>query len=147
MITASRPHSFLGIDGSGRVGVVRTAGNHHTHLVLRGGEKGPNFAADAVFRASVNCRQSGINSRVLIDASHDNSRKNPNNPSDPPRADDGRTLLSLGIIRAYKGIGDAIEAAKNIDGARLLVAGDPLESIDAYRAAAGDTAEWRLGYL
>ena len=68
-------------------------------------------------------------------------------PSDPPRTDDGRTLLSLGIIRGYKGIGDAIEAAKGIDGARLLVAGDPLESIDAYRAAAGDTAEWRLGYL
>jgi glycosyltransferase involved in cell wall biosynthesis len=68
-------------------------------------------------------------------------------PSDPPRTDDGRTLLSLGIIRAYKGIGDAIETAKGIDGARLLVAGDPLESIDAYRAAAGDRAEWRLGYL
>lgn len=68
-------------------------------------------------------------------------------PSNPPRTDDGRTLLSLGIIRAYKGIGDAIEAAKGIDGARLLVAGDPLESIDAYRTAAGDTAEWRLGYL
>jgi glycosyltransferase involved in cell wall biosynthesis len=27
------------------------------------------------------------------------------------------------------------------------VAGDPLESVDAYRAAAGDKAEWRLGYL
>jgi glycosyltransferase involved in cell wall biosynthesis len=68
-------------------------------------------------------------------------------PSDPPRSDDGRTLLSLGIIRGYKGIGDAIEAAKRIDGARLLVAGDPLESVDGYRAAAGDKAEWRLGYL
>jgi glycosyltransferase involved in cell wall biosynthesis len=68
-------------------------------------------------------------------------------PSDPPRTDDGRTLLSLGIIRAYKGITDAIEAAKGIEGARLLVAGDPLESVDAYRAAAGDKAEWRLGYL
>ena len=68
-------------------------------------------------------------------------------PSDPPRTDDGRTLLSLGIIRAYKGIGDAIDATKGIEGARLLVAGDPLEPIDAYRAAAGDRAEWRLGYL
>ena len=67
-------------------------------------------------------------------------------PSDPERRDDGRTLLSLGIIREYKGIGDAIEATKRIDGARLLVAGDPLESIDGYRAAAGDRAEWRLGY-
>ena len=35
----------------------------------------------------------------------------------------------LGIIREYKGLGDAIEATKRIDGARLLVAGDPLESI------------------
>ena len=68
-------------------------------------------------------------------------------PSEPERRDDGRTLLALGIIREYKGLGDAIEATKQIDGARLLVAGDPLESIDGYRAAAGDRAEWRLGFL
>jgi glycosyltransferase involved in cell wall biosynthesis len=68
-------------------------------------------------------------------------------PSNPKRRDDGRTLLSLGIIRAYKGLGDAIEATKRIDGARLLVAGDPLESIDGDRTAAGDRAEWRLGFL
>jgi glycosyltransferase involved in cell wall biosynthesis len=68
-------------------------------------------------------------------------------PSAPPRADDGRTLLCFGIIRPYKGLGDAIAAAKEVEGARLLVAGDPLEPIDGYRAAAGDIAEWRLGYL
>ena len=68
-------------------------------------------------------------------------------PSEPERRDDGRTLLSLGIIREYKGLGDAIEATKRIDGARLLVAGDPLESIDGYRADAGEKAEWRLGFL
>jgi glycosyltransferase involved in cell wall biosynthesis len=68
-------------------------------------------------------------------------------PSEPERRDDGRTLLALGIIREYKGLGDAIEATKRIDGARLLVAGDPLESTDGYRAAAGDRAEWRLGFL
>jgi len=67
--------------------------------------------------------------------------------SNPERRDDGRTLLCLGIIRAYKGMGDAVEAAKGIDGARLLVAGDPLEPVDAYQAAAGEIAEWRLGYL
>jgi glycosyltransferase involved in cell wall biosynthesis len=68
-------------------------------------------------------------------------------PSDPPRADDGRTLLCFGTIRPYKGLGDAIAATKEIDGARLLVAGDPLEPVNGYRAAAGDRAEWRLGYL
>jgi glycosyltransferase involved in cell wall biosynthesis len=67
--------------------------------------------------------------------------------SDPQRTDDGRTLLCLGIIRPYKGIGDAIEATRRIEGARLLVAGDPLEPVDGYRDQAGDVAEWRLGYL
>src|SRR5438128_2576234 len=32
-------------------------------------------------------------------------------------------------------------------GSRLLVAGDPLEPVEPYRAAAGARAEWRLGYL
>src|SRR5918999_3355418 len=68
-------------------------------------------------------------------------------PSNPVRTDDGHTLLCVGIIRPYKGIADAIEATKRIDGARLLVAGDPLEPVDGYRELAGDRAEWRLGYL
>ena len=69
-------------------------------------------------------------------------------PSSPVlAADPGRTLLCLGMIRPYKGLLDAIAAAKQVPGARLVVAGDPLEPIDHYRAAAGDLAEWRLGYL
>jgi glycosyltransferase involved in cell wall biosynthesis len=56
-------------------------------------------------------------------------------------------LLCLGTIRPYKGPGDAIAAAKAIDGARLLVAGDPLEPVNGYREQAGEVAEWRLGYL
>jgi glycosyltransferase involved in cell wall biosynthesis len=68
-------------------------------------------------------------------------------PSDPPRRDDGRTVLALGMIRPYKGLEDAITAVKRANGARLLVAGEPLEPVDAYRAAAGDRAEWRLRYL
>jgi glycosyltransferase involved in cell wall biosynthesis len=68
-------------------------------------------------------------------------------PSDPPRRDDGRTVLALGTIRPYKGLGDTIEAVRNIEAARLIVAGDPLEPIDRYRARAGDLAEWRLGFL
>lgn len=67
--------------------------------------------------------------------------------SEPARADDGRTLLCLGLIRPYKGLGDAVEAVRRVDRARLLVAGEPVEPVDAHRAAAGDRAEWRLGYL
>src|SRR4051812_12597032 len=67
--------------------------------------------------------------------------------SDPERRDDGRTVLALGVIRPYKGLGDAIDAVQRVDGARLLVAGDPLEPIDAYRTAGGERVEWRLGFL
>jgi glycosyltransferase involved in cell wall biosynthesis len=69
-------------------------------------------------------------------------------PSSPDRRDDGRTVLCFGVIRPYKGLGDAIAAVRDAGGARLLVAGDPLEPIEPYRtAAAGVDVEWRLGYL
>jgi glycosyltransferase involved in cell wall biosynthesis len=69
-------------------------------------------------------------------------------PSDPPRTDDGRTVLCFGVIRPYKGLGDAISALRLAGNARLLVAGDPLEDLEPYReAAAGLAVEWRLGYL
>jgi glycosyltransferase involved in cell wall biosynthesis len=69
-------------------------------------------------------------------------------PSDPERRDDGRTVLAFGIIRPYKGLGDAIEAVKEAGDARLLVAGDALEPVEPYQAAAnGLEVEWRLGYL
>ena len=54
----------------------------------------------------------------------------------PSARDDGRTVLAFGVIRPYKGLGDAIEAVRRAGDARLLVAGDPLEPIEPYRAAA-----------
>lgn len=71
----------------------------------------------------------------------------PTFPSDPVRADDGRTVLALGVIRPYKGLPDAVAAVLGIPNARLLVAGDPRVPLDALRREAGDRAEWRLGYL
>lgn len=67
--------------------------------------------------------------------------------SDPARADDGRTVLAPGVIRPYKGLADAVHATLAVKGARLLVAGDPRIPLDGLRQAAGDRAEWRLGYL
>ena len=68
-------------------------------------------------------------------------------PSDPPRTDDGRTLLCFGLIRPYKGIDDAIEVTRLVEGSRLIVAGDPMEPVQPYQRQAGGLAEWRLGYL
>jgi 3-deoxy-7-phosphoheptulonate synthase len=76
ILAASGAHSFLGIDGDGRVGVVRTRGNPHCHLVLRGGNGGPNYTARDVALANETLAAAGVNPRLLIDCSHDNSRKN-----------------------------------------------------------------------
>jgi 3-deoxy-7-phosphoheptulonate synthase len=76
MIAASRAHSFLGIDADGHVGVVRTLGNPHTHLVLRGGNGGPNYDASFVSAAAEALTRAKVNARALVDCSHDNSGKN-----------------------------------------------------------------------
>jgi glycosyltransferase involved in cell wall biosynthesis len=44
-------------------------------------------------------------------------------PSDPERGDDGRTVLALGLVRPYKQLDHAREAARAA-GAELRVAGD-----------------------
>lgn len=72
---ASAPQSFLGIDGSGRASLVSTAGNQDTHVILRGGRKGPNYKAADVADASAKAAAAGVNPRLIVDASHANSGK------------------------------------------------------------------------
>jgi glycosyltransferase involved in cell wall biosynthesis len=81
-------------------------------------------------------RELGVDARVI---------PHPVYPSDAVRADDGRTILALGMIRPYKGLPDAIEATRRIEDARLLVAGDPAMPLDGLRSA--ERVEWRLGFL
>jgi glycosyltransferase involved in cell wall biosynthesis len=63
------------------------------------------------------------------------------------RHDDGRTALLHGLLRPYKGVDDAVEAVLRVDGARLVVAGDPRVPLEDTQRRAGDRAEWRLGFL
>ena len=54
---------------------VETTGNAWAHLVLRGGENGPNHGLDDLVRAQRLLGERGIrNPAVLVDASHDNCR-------------------------------------------------------------------------
>jgi glycosyltransferase involved in cell wall biosynthesis len=62
-------------------------------------------------------------------------------PSDPPRRDDGRTVLALGLVRPYKQLEHAREAVARVPGATLRVAGYadaflPESAIDAALAEA-----------
>jgi 3-deoxy-7-phosphoheptulonate synthase len=76
MVSAARSHSFLGVDGFGRVSIVHTSGNPDCHLVLRGGSSGPNYDAASVESAVSALTKAGVTTHVIVDCSHDNSGKN-----------------------------------------------------------------------
>jgi 3-deoxy-7-phosphoheptulonate synthase len=78
ILSASRPHSFLGINGQGRTSIVRTRGNRYGHLVLRGGDGRPNYDTVSVQMAEQALRsRPGLPSNIVIDCSHANSYKKP----------------------------------------------------------------------
>lgn len=79
VIAARRPHTFLGIDDDGYAAVIHTAGNEHTHLVLRGGRRGTNYDRKTIETSCTAMERNGIVPTVVIDCSHGNSQKNPEN--------------------------------------------------------------------
>lgn len=77
MRSAAHAHQHFGLDAQGRPALVETAGNPDTHLVLRGGHKGPNHDAASVQAAREGLEKLGIAPRILVDCSHANSGKDP----------------------------------------------------------------------
>src|SRR5918995_243870 len=74
---AAVSHPFAGIDDAGRPAIHHTAGNPDGHVILRGGRGAPNCDHEGVAAALEKLRASGLTERVVIDASHDNSAKDP----------------------------------------------------------------------
>lgn len=72
---ASNPHNFLSVTKGGHSAIVTTKGNSDCHVILRGG-KTPNYDAASVEQA---CEQGGPDCRLMVDASHGNSSKKPEN--------------------------------------------------------------------
>lgn len=74
-VAASAAQTFLGVDADGRAAVVVTAGNPDGHVILRGGRAAPNYDAESVAATAALLEKAGLPRRVVIDASHGNSRK------------------------------------------------------------------------
>jgi 3-deoxy-7-phosphoheptulonate synthase len=75
MIAATSPQHFLGIDPDGQTCIVKTTGNPHAHLVLRGGSR-PNYDTVSTNEARTMLMKKEMRRAILVDCSHDNSRKN-----------------------------------------------------------------------
>ncbi len=74
---AAVPHAFAGIDDSGAPAILHTSGNPDGHVILRGGRGAPNHDPDGVAAALSMLSAARLPARLIIDASHDNSGKDP----------------------------------------------------------------------
>jgi 3-deoxy-7-phosphoheptulonate synthase len=68
-------HSFLGINEDGVTSIVRTTGNPHAHVVLRGGRAKTNYDAESIRAAAEKLIAEKLPPVLMVDCSHANSEK------------------------------------------------------------------------
>lgn len=75
-IASASSQRRLAIDGAGRVHVISASGNMAGHIILRGGDSGPNYDNASVTAAAERLQKAGFTGRrVVVDCSHGNSGK------------------------------------------------------------------------
>jgi 3-deoxy-7-phosphoheptulonate synthase len=75
---ASQSHHFLSVTKGGHSAIVATNGNEDCHIILRGGKQ-PNYDAASVEAVCKEISGNGLATRIMIDASHANASKKPEN--------------------------------------------------------------------
>ena len=98
---AAVSHAFAGVDSAGTPAILHTTGNADCHVILRGGRGAPNYDADSVADALAKLRAAGLPERVIVDASHDNSGKD---PARQPQASEGVAEQLAAGERAIVGV-------------------------------------------
>ncbi|CTP90384.1 Phospho-2-dehydro-3-deoxyheptonate aldolase, Phe-sensitive [Xanthomonas translucens pv. arrhenatheri LMG 727] len=116
---ASHPHHFLAVTKDGQTAVATTTGNPDCHVILRGG-KLPNYDAASVAAAGQVLEKAGLPARLMVDASHANSGKNPDNQ--PKVIEDIAAQLEAGQTRI---VGAMVESHL-VGGRQELLGGQPL---------------------
>lgn len=117
--SASQPHHFLSVTKGGRSAIFKTAGNEDCHIILRGG-KSPNYDMFSVEDAAGMLEKSDLPVRIMIDASHSNSRKI------PARQVDVVQDIATQVSRGNKGIIGLMIESHLIEGRQSVVAGQEL---------------------
>jgi 3-deoxy-7-phosphoheptulonate synthase len=116
---ASHPHHFLAVTKEGQATVAATAGNPDGHVILRGGQT-PNYDAEHVGAACQLLAQAGLPTRLMVDASHANSSKRPENQ---PRVVEDVALQLEGGERRIVGV---MVESHLVGGRQELTPGKPL---------------------
>jgi 3-deoxy-7-phosphoheptulonate synthase len=81
----AQPQTFLGINLDGAASAIVTRGNPSCHVVLRGGNPGPNYSSAHIVQTEQLLAKAGLPKAILVDCSHDNSAKQPERQPDVVR--------------------------------------------------------------
>lgn len=119
VLAASQPHHFMAVTKQGQAAVATTRGNGDCHVILRGG-KAPNYDVASVEAACAVIDKQQLPARVMIDASHANSGKQPQNQ--PAVIDDIAARIAAG---AHNILGVMVESHL-VGGRQDLVPGQTL---------------------
>jgi len=117
--SASQPHHFLSVTKQGHSAIFQTAGNEDCHVILRGG-KHPNYDMFSVDDASALLVKAGLPARIMIDASHANSRKI------PARQVDVASDIATQVARGSRSIFGLMLESNLVEGRQDVVAGQTL---------------------
>jgi len=117
--SASQPHHFLSVTKQGHSAIFQTAGNEDCHVILRGG-KHPNYDMFSVDDASALLAKAGLPARIMIDASHANSRKI------PARQIDVASDIATPVARGSQSIFGLMLESNLVEGRQDVVAGQAL---------------------
>ncbi|KAG0257744.1 3-deoxy-7-phosphoheptulonate synthase [Mortierella polycephala] len=72
---AAKPHHFLGVTKQGLAAITNTKGNELCHMILRGGNSGPNFEKEHIQKTREGLAKAKLAEVIMVDCSHGNSRK------------------------------------------------------------------------
>ena len=117
--SASQPHHFLSVTKQGHSAIFQTAGNADCHVILRGGRH-PNYDMFSVDDAGALLAKAGLPARIMIDASHANSRKI------PARQVDVACDIATQVARGSRAIFGVMLESNLIEGRQDVQPGQPL---------------------
>ena len=72
---ASQPQTVFSLNAQGEPSLLYTKGNPDVHLVLRGGEGGPNHTSHHIQDAQEKLSRLGLPTALVVDCAHDNAGK------------------------------------------------------------------------
>lgn len=117
--SGANPHHFLSVTKLGHSAIFQTTGNEDCHIILRGGQRA-NYDMFSVDDAAALLKKAGLDPRIMIDASHANSRKIPSRQIDVARD------IATQVGRGNDAIFGVMLESNLVEGRQNVVSGEPL---------------------